>query len=1109
MSSDCEHKDLLLMRNGTSQSQRHIEALDPTSVKLHDLTTEDWMRFAMLFSNNLNYFDTETDTVSGDWNDFFIKEEEIKAFVEKLKNLEEPKEENNLQKNVEPHLTLFAAFLKLTSLSQERLNTLSKKHLDFYYKQVLKLDNKAPVEDKVHILFELAKKATAVKIDQETELDGGKDSKGQKRIYKTQNEIVVNKATVASLRSVFNEQKVEKIGNTEVITPVGIRNAFITNSFDGLGESFPNDQIRWWPFGYPKNTPGATQDIGAYPDLPFAKTGFGISSPVLLLKEGNRTITFTIKVNSFDITKLQVSDLTDVITVLFSGEKEWIEGKIIVEGTNASSIKNKELKLVVEVDEGADPIVNYDEQILLEPYHTVDPVARFIVSNKEIDPDDNILKNKGAIFQELFSKTIVSDVIINVSVNSIQDIVVESDLGALDASKPFYPFGPQPVKGGNFFIGIPEALDKKWTKVSLNLTWKDKPEDFVEKYRAYKDEFRGVLSKSKYTITVNEDGLIQGEDKLTSIVTGDDYFKADVQVLEKGEWDPKITDHELFNGETIEITKDVNQDIETKETVDFLTIEKKLSQNKKGLFFRKEKKKGSVKPTAKESFSAAAKKGFIRLVLKQSFLHEMFPRIFSVALSITDILNQNDPPLIPNDPYSPQIETIKIGYDAEASLLSNNVKLFHEHPFGISEENKELKKHSVLDPKDVTAIKLLPSYQRGALYIALENAAPLQNVSLLVQTLEGSENPETSNDFKEGEKLNWAILCDNEWLSLNNDYIISNDTDNFLKSGIVKFSIPKQATSNNTKLPPGYHWLRVENPRDFDTVSQLIDIKSQAILAKFDNNNEDVEHLQYGIPAGTISKLVERLANVKGVTQPFGSFDGKPKETDQEFYRRISERLRHKQRAITIWDYEHLVLQEFSYIYKINCLSHTSATSFLSPGDVTLVVIPNTINQNVYDPYKPRISKTKRNDIQNFINQLNTLHVTAQAINPIYEEVKVFLHAKFYEGKDENFYKTQLQKDIAKLLAPWAFEATNSINFGVTLHESSVIDYIEKLDYVDYIADFELKQENGVDEKGNKKFLRVKKVVPSNPKVILTSVKFTEHTVETITPDKECLVEPI
>jgi len=495
MSNSCEHNDLFLMRNGTSQNQRCIDALDPESIQLQDLTTEDWMRFALKFSEKVNYFNTETNLVLGNWTNFFVKEDEILAFVEKLKKLEESSEESISEKNIEPHLTLFASFLKLTSFSQERLNSLSKKHLDFYYKEVLKLDNKAPVEDTVHILFELAN----------TALDGGKDDDGVKRIYQTQEEIIVNKASIASLRTIFQEDG------------VGIKNAFAANSYDGIDADFPDDQIRWWPFGYPTDTPGATQDSGSYPNLPFAKTGFGLSSPVLLLKEGLRTVVFTFSFEKLNASEFNISDLPDAVTVFFSGEKEWIEGKI---KTSESSIASKELKLVVVLDKGLDAIINYDKEVLLEPYDTTDPVVRFLIKNTNTN-------TKGYKFQQLFSTKTVIDIAINVSINEVQDVTIENDLGILDASKPFYPFGPQPKIGSNFFIGLPEALDKNWTNISIDLDWKNKPLDLIENYLAYRVDFTKRISKDSYDLTVNNAETSSRE----LIFKEEDDFTAQVKVL--------------------------------------------------------------------------------------------------------------------------------------------------------------------------------------------------------------------------------------------------------------------------------------------------------------------------------------------------------------------------------------------------------------------------------------------------------------------------------------------------------------------------------------------------------------------------------------------------
>ena len=44
----------------------------------------------------------------------------------------------------------------------------------------------------------------------------------------------------------------------------------------------------------------------------------------------------------------------------------------------------------------------------------------------------------------------------------------------------------------------------------------------------------------------------------------------------------------------------------------------------------------------------------------------------------------------------------------------------------------------------------------------------------------------------------------------------------------------------------------------------------------------------------------------------------------KHYYTRVSERLRHKNRAIQLWDYEHLILQNFPHLYRVKMpQSHT------------------------------------------------------------------------------------------------------------------------------------------------------------------------------------------
>ena len=166
--------------------------------------------------------------------------------------------------------------------------------------------------------------------------------------------------------------------------------------------------------------------------------------------------------------------------------------------------------------------------------------------------------------------------------------------------------------------------------------------------------------------------------------------------------------------------------------------------------------------------------------------------------------------------------------------------------------------------------------------------------------------------------------------------------------------VPKIATDDNTLLDEGYYWLRASVSTYADAVCEFVGVHTQALRAVFKNNNNDPTHLESSLEAGTISKLVDRLPSIKKVKQIYASFDGFPKESDSVFYTRVSERLRHKDRAVTIWDYEHLLLEKFPKLYKVKCLNHTSPTSETAPGNICIIAIPNIRNKNVPDNLKPK-----------------------------------------------------------------------------------------------------------------------------------------------------------
>src|SRR5207249_1694281 len=91
-----------------------------------------------------------------------------------------------------PHYSLFLAFLRLFRTTQTQLNRLTWRHLDYYYRVVLKLQPKGPIPDKVRLIAELAKTVPGAALPAGTLYKAGKDSAGKEVVYALDKETVFN-----------------------------------------------------------------------------------------------------------------------------------------------------------------------------------------------------------------------------------------------------------------------------------------------------------------------------------------------------------------------------------------------------------------------------------------------------------------------------------------------------------------------------------------------------------------------------------------------------------------------------------------------------------------------------------------------------------------------------------------------------------------------------------------------------------------------------------------------------------------------------------------------------------------------------------------------------
>jgi len=60
-----------LLRDGQSQRQRLLPALDPGSAPVDDRDLQQWLDFSAGFAGKLNYINPQTNKIDGNWSAFF------------------------------------------------------------------------------------------------------------------------------------------------------------------------------------------------------------------------------------------------------------------------------------------------------------------------------------------------------------------------------------------------------------------------------------------------------------------------------------------------------------------------------------------------------------------------------------------------------------------------------------------------------------------------------------------------------------------------------------------------------------------------------------------------------------------------------------------------------------------------------------------------------------------------------------------------------------------------------------------------------------------------------------------------------------------------------
>lgn len=741
------------------------------------------------------------------------------------------------------------------------------------------------------------------------------------------------------------------------------------------------------------STPPRWKPFGSS-QLPEARIGFAVAAPVLRLAEGTRRVYLDLHLTGLDPQRHTSAALAAAFLADFSGAKEWIKAESL-----AAELTGGRLTITVTLSPSQPAVVDYDATVHGPAFDSQVPVLRIL------------LRQDGPLSDRSLAGVTVESVRLRVEADLSSSVEVENDFGKLNAKKSFQPFGPQPVIGARFMIRCDEAFSKRWQRLDVTLTWQGAPPDLHEWYAGY--------------------------ERRTNLKEG---IRARVSAGCLGVETPLLPRILLASGSTTGST---------------IRIEPPSA--------------GAAQLTSpgglgSKTLSKTSQNG-VTIVLDTDLLHsDYLGQTVARALATHDGAKMeiaSTGPRILKPPYSPTVQAISLSYAAESDRVDLNegaptnsfpvdAQYFHVGCFGAMRVHGSRRRANeiVADSR----VSLLPHHDfEGELLIGVRDVGPGDSLSLLMQTAEGSGDPDLPP-----QNLQWFVLCDNDWRQLAPGELTLDTSLGLRTSGIVAVTLPAATTTAHTIMPSGLVWLRATVREHGGSACQLVQVSNNALEVVFVGGDNDSTHSSAALPANKITKLRSPLRSVKSVVQPFASYGGRTAENDDMLVRRAAERLRHRQRCVTAWDYERMVLEAFPSVHKVKCVPHAGDHSWTAPGHVMLIVVPDLRNQNAVDPLQPRVDAGTISQIAEFVRRHGGMQLRVLVRNPRYQRVKVSCLVRFRAGLPFHHYARQLDDTLVRILSPWAFDAASPIAFGGRIHRSVLLNCVEELPYVDFVTEFKL-----------------------------------------------------
>ncbi|OHU93544.1 hypothetical protein BIW53_19565 [Pseudoalteromonas byunsanensis] len=1032
-----------------------------------------------------------------------IYQQVYRFFVQVIQSAKPAFYEMVIQQNDFPDTSLIIVANQLLKYSQQEFNQYAQKHLDFYYKNLLKQAPAQAQPDYTYLCLTLDKSVSSYELAAGSAFAAGVYPDKSPVLFATTQQTELNHTSIVGMCGV-SYCPTSRAGNAMQQYLQTYANSTLVRT-DQTGRVLSSN---WFASGQGEKV----------------QQGFALASDMLFLNAGTRKVILTLNFAN----NIALADYEDA-QVAVSGAKGWLDILPFDPALHTSQVSSalwsssgsKQLQLTLTFSSSFAAITTFAKP--QSDYPLSMPYCKVMLPNSV----------------DLQSQPRLLNITINVSVQDSEMLAPSNDSGLLTNNKAMYILGTRPKVDSHFYLSYPEAFAKPVTSLTVHIDWDNVPDDFTVYYSAYNDYINNnsaqvgdavAYTNSVFTVAWNVYQAAGWQDAAATLTlpadldtvpttptTAQQPKKGPTALTERTE--PTLGLDNMDNSHDVESSELSSADSVTADPDNdpsATASDPAPVQPKNGLFAQTSASSNAKASEFAFTFSpslqcaninatdiASNKNPSLRMTLTgpaQGFGDQLYGAVvnnvslknaqiliamsgvFSIIIkainSAAQLFGSKKGKLepMPNPPLQLQAKRVAMTYEAVQSIdftsstvsLQQGFALQHIGPWQTYLYFCQLAGQAT-PSVDERALKLQPeipsaptlqseqhavsdSAQQGlalyqgvsqpalSLYMQLAQVEPPCRLSLFVELAQ-----DISGDLQPNQVdiFYWSA---SGWKAVN---VLEDETRALTRSGIIELDLMQDVALDSPLWPKpqgkttNTTWLMLtqQTPRKV----QCVYCNTQAVKVQ--------RCAPIALPLGTVPSIqaeqitapASKIAAISKVTQPFASIVGRSAENTSQFEQRVSLRLKTKNRASSDWDYCMLAQQAYNGVFYVKLLTSSKA------GTVTLGVVQHYTSPEQANAFTPVMPKAYQLQITDYLAARVSAMTQVKVCNLAHETIVITAELVVSKDTNINDLNLALTAGVNIYLAPWveANQPQYCLNSG--LSKAGLAAYIASFKQVEAI----------------------------------------------------------